>query len=79
MRPEKIRILEGGAKAEGALGADAKVASVQYQGAIRRIQVRVGDALLVAAVPASGAEPAAGAAVRIAFDMGALHRMDANP
>jgi putative spermidine/putrescine transport system ATP-binding protein len=77
LRPEKIALLGNGeAPANSLLLADATVAAILYQGAIRRVQLRVGDFGLNAIVPAGAGELATGAPVRIAFDRAALHRME---
>jgi putative spermidine/putrescine transport system ATP-binding protein len=76
LRPEKVKVTTGNGVPPGWLAADGEIISVQYQGAIRRVQARVGDATVVAAVPASGDELSPGAVVRIAFEERALHHMD---
>ncbi len=76
LRPEKVRIVAHNGAPQGWLSADAEVVSVQYQGAVRRVQARVGDAVVVAAVAAAGEELLPGAPVRLAFEDRALHPMD---
>ena len=76
LRPEKVRIVAHNGAPQGWLTADAEVVSVQYQGAVRRVQARVGDAIVVAAVAAAGEELLPGAPVRLAFEDRALHPMD---
>jgi putative spermidine/putrescine transport system ATP-binding protein len=78
LRPEKILVLANGtAPADGAMGAGGVVTHVQYQGAIRRVQVSVdGGASITAAVVASAGDIRPDAPVRIAFPQSALHRMD---
>ena len=76
LRPEKVQIVAPNGIPQGWLGADAEVVTVQYQGAVRRIQARVGEALIVAAVPSADADLAPGQTVRIAFDGRALHPME---
>jgi putative spermidine/putrescine transport system ATP-binding protein len=71
LRPEKVGL--GNA---GGLGAEGTVASVQYQGATRKVDVRIGESLVSAAVPASGNGIAIGDQVRLGFDAGALNRLD---
>ena len=76
LRPEKVQIAAPNGIPQGWLGAEAEVVTVQYQGAVRRIQVRVGDALILAAVPSADADLESGAKVRIAFDGRSLHPME---
>jgi putative spermidine/putrescine transport system ATP-binding protein len=76
LRPEKVKVVAANGVPPGWLAADGEVLSVQYQGAVRRVQARVGDTTVVAAVPASGEDLAPGAAVRVAFEERALHHMD---
>ena len=76
LRPEKVQVMAAGDVPSGWFSADAEVANVQYQGATRRLQARIGDALIQVAIPAAGAEYLLGAPVRIAFDANALHPMD---
>jgi putative spermidine/putrescine transport system ATP-binding protein len=76
LRPEKVQIATPNGIPQGWLSAEAEVVSVQYQGAVRRIQARVGDALILAAVPSADADLAAGATIRVAFDGRALHPME---
>jgi putative spermidine/putrescine transport system ATP-binding protein len=76
LRPEKVQIVAQNGVPQGWLSADGEIVTVQYQGAVRRIQARVGDTIVLAAVPAADAELQPGAAVRVAFDGRALHRMD---
>jgi putative spermidine/putrescine transport system ATP-binding protein len=76
LRPENVRVLPAGGTPQGWLSADAEVISVQYQGAVRKIQVRIGDATLLAAVPAAGEDFATGRAIQVAFENRALHPMD---
>jgi putative spermidine/putrescine transport system ATP-binding protein len=77
LRPEKVEVLAAGRQApQGWLGAEADVTTVQYQGAVRRIQANLAGATVFAAVPATGPETVPGARVRLAFDRAALHRMD---
>ncbi len=76
LRPEKIAVLADGAPGPDRIVAEGNVAAVQYQGAVRRIQVTVAGFAVNAAVPAAGNDLAPGTAVRIAFDAAALHRME---
>jgi putative spermidine/putrescine transport system ATP-binding protein len=77
LRPEKIDVLEQGQALPGGwTAAEGTVVSAQYQGSVRRLHVSVGGEEVNAVVPASEAVLAAGAAVRIAFAQGALHRME---
>ena len=76
LRPEKVQIVAQNGVPQGWLAADGEIVNVQYQGAVRRVQARVGDAIVLAAVSAADAELQPGAAVRVAFDGRALHRMD---
>ena len=77
LRPEKITVDAGGATLQpGMHGAEGTVASVQYQGAVRRIVVAVGDAPLTATVGAGGLSMEPGSTVRLSFPLAALHRMD---
>ncbi|MCR4283320.1 MAG: ABC transporter ATP-binding protein, partial [Bauldia sp.] len=76
LRPEKVQIVAADGAPQGWLGGEAEVVTVQYQGAVRRVQARIGDTLIAAAVPATGAELAPGTRVRLAFERSALHRMD---
>jgi putative spermidine/putrescine transport system ATP-binding protein len=71
LRPEKVEL--GGT---GNLGAEGSVANVQYQGAIRKVDVRIGESLVSATIPASGGVIAIGDQVRVGFDAAALNRLD---
>jgi putative spermidine/putrescine transport system ATP-binding protein len=68
LRPEKVEL--GGT---GSLGAEGSVASVQYHGAIRKVDVRIGESLVSAAIPAGGNGIAIGDKVRVGFDAAALN------
>jgi putative spermidine/putrescine transport system ATP-binding protein len=76
LRPEKVAVLRGKGLPEGRIGAAGKVVSSQYQGANRRIQVALGDALVSATVPAAFELAGPDTDVLIAFSPGDLHRMD---
>jgi putative spermidine/putrescine transport system ATP-binding protein len=77
LRPEKIAIVPAGAALpEGHLGPDGSVVHIQYQGAVRRLEVALDGTMIHAAVPAAAGEIAQGARVRLAFAPAALHRME---
>jgi putative spermidine/putrescine transport system ATP-binding protein len=77
LRPEKVTILrDGEAPASGQTVASGTVESVQYQGAIRRVQLRVEGAILNATVTAGKGDIRPDSTVRFAFSPAALHRMD---
>jgi putative spermidine/putrescine transport system ATP-binding protein len=76
LRPEKIAIGRRTDLPAGRLGAAGRVVSSQYQGATRRLQVAVGDAIVQATVPASTEPIATGAEVSITFAADDLHGMD---
>jgi putative spermidine/putrescine transport system ATP-binding protein len=77
LRPEKIALLRDGEAAAGGMAvAGATVESVQYQGAVRRVQLRLDAALLNATVPAGAGEVVPGAPVRVAFSPSTLNRME---
>ncbi|MEX0852794.1 MAG: ABC transporter ATP-binding protein [Bauldia sp.] len=76
LRPEKVAILLQGGTPDGQLGAEGRVSAMQYQGAVQRVQVKVGASVVQATVPAGMAAMAVGAAVSVAFRPGDLHRMD---
>jgi putative spermidine/putrescine transport system ATP-binding protein len=76
LRPEKVLVVPRSGAPQGWLSADAEVVSVQYQGAVRRVQARIDGAILMATVPAAGDDLPPGAAVRLAFEERALHQMD---
>jgi putative spermidine/putrescine transport system ATP-binding protein len=77
LRPEKVSVIaDGAAPQPDSLGASATIANIQYQGAIRRVEVRIGATALHAAVPAAADGLAPGKAVRLVFAKDALHRMD---
>jgi putative spermidine/putrescine transport system ATP-binding protein len=78
LRPEKLSVDTGAAMLQpGMHGAEGTVASVQYQGAVRRVVVTVGDTPLTATVGAGGLSIEPGTAVRLSFPLVALHRMEA--
>jgi putative spermidine/putrescine transport system ATP-binding protein len=77
LRPEKILLDDGTAMLQpGIHGTDGTVASVQYQGAVRRVAVTVGDTPLNATIGAGGVSVEPGATVRLSFPVSALHRME---
>ena len=76
LRPEKVRVVAQDNVPQDWLSADAEIVSIQYQGAVRRVQARVSDSILLATVPSSGDEFAAGDKVTVAFENHALHPMD---
>jgi putative spermidine/putrescine transport system ATP-binding protein len=77
LRPEKVSVIaDGAAPQPDSLGASGTIANIQYQGAIRRVEVRIGATALHAAVPAAADGLAPGKAVRLVFAKDALHRMD---
>jgi putative spermidine/putrescine transport system ATP-binding protein len=80
LRPEKIALAPTDIVPTGdAVLVDGVVAAAQYQGAVRRLQVAVGDFVLNAAVAAAAGDVAPGAPVRLAFPRAALHRMEDEP
>ncbi|MGA0562829.1 ABC transporter ATP-binding protein [Ancylobacter sp. VNQ12] len=78
LRPEKILLLSPGAQVpEAAVLIEGIVEDVSYQGPVRRVVVRsAAGLLLVAAVPASASNVAAGHAVRLAIPRAALQPME---
>jgi putative spermidine/putrescine transport system ATP-binding protein len=77
LRPERIAIVDASAPATPDRRSIAgTVATVLYQGAVRRVQVEAGGFVLNAVVPSGGVELAPGAAVRAEFPEDALHPMD---
>ena len=76
LRPEKVSLRDRSDTASGHLGAEGTVVSIQYQGAVRKVEIRVGDGVLHATLPATGGDKSVGETVRVAFDPAALHGME---
>jgi putative spermidine/putrescine transport system ATP-binding protein len=76
LRPEKLSLVPAFGPADERLGAVGRVVSSQYQGAVRKLQIAIGDATIQASVPATATPIEIGSDVRIAFTAGDLHRMD---
>ncbi|HET7714390.1 MAG TPA: ABC transporter ATP-binding protein [Bauldia sp.] len=80
LRPERVDLIVNGAVAPpGRRSIPGVVASVLYQGAVRRIQVDARGFWLNAVVGAGGNRLEAGSPVTVAFDVDALHRMEDAP
>jgi putative spermidine/putrescine transport system ATP-binding protein len=80
LRPERIRILRGGAPAVGERTADGTVSDVQYLGATSRVRVDLATGgRLVASVPSDHlAGVTSGAGVRLAWPADAALAVDAH-
>jgi putative spermidine/putrescine transport system ATP-binding protein len=79
LRAEKVVLLaNGSAPPDGMIIVDGTVTQTLYQGAVKRIELALGDGThLTAAVPASlNGTPAEGTPIRAAFPRGALHVME---
>jgi putative spermidine/putrescine transport system ATP-binding protein len=79
LRSEKIALIgDSAATPIGMIVVDGTVTQTLYQGAVKRIELRLGNGTrLTAAVPASlNSTPAEGSTVRAAFPRSALHVME---
>jgi putative spermidine/putrescine transport system ATP-binding protein len=81
VRPERIRVLDGGVPADGDLVLDATVEDMQYLGAECRVRSRIDDgSVLIASVPSDGlAAVTIGAHVRLAWPRGAASPVTDHP
>jgi putative spermidine/putrescine transport system ATP-binding protein len=70
LRPERIGIAPAGASLAG---PHATVMGIQYQGAMRRVELQLAQGRLVASVPASLMPLQEGMPVRVAVDPDAMH------
>jgi putative spermidine/putrescine transport system ATP-binding protein len=77
LRPEKVSLLrDGESPSTGQITATGKVESVQYQGAVRRVQLRIAGDIINAAIAAGASEVSPDSTIHLAFAPSALHRMD---
>ena len=75
LRPEKIRVLTDSA-VDGLVVVEARVTSINYQGAVTRVVADVGGTRVAAALPAGVAPPREGEAVRFGWDRGSAVAME---